>query len=204
MCYPRRAICAPLPDILRRNSRASQPASHSQPLSRASTLRSRLVFPPAMQSVASNAFQQLRPFAPPRRFWLTRSPTVSPPVVSVFSSTLLPELLRQRLLHYYGLLRHLALPLAASGFPLRAPYRSYNASERKNTRLPRVKRTSCESIHPQTHRRADQIPGFTILRSLAAPAMPNQVHLRYVPLTSLRSSGPIVANGALALGFSSL
>jgi len=87
VCYPQRAICAPLPEVLRRNSRASQPASHSQPLSRASTLKSRLVFPPAMHPVASNAFQQLRPFAPPRRFWLTRSPTVSPSVVSVFSST---------------------------------------------------------------------------------------------------------------------
>ena len=44
----------------------------------------------------------------------------------------------------------------------------------------------CKLRHPQSHDRFDQVSGFALLCTLTPPAVPNQVHLRYVQLTSYR------------------
>jgi hypothetical protein len=53
-----------------------------------------------------------------------------------------------------------------------------------DTGLPQLGQAPCERSHPQTHNRSDRVLDFALFCRLVAPVAPNQVHLRYVPLTS--------------------
>jgi len=175
---------------------------HVQPVRRArlsgADLPSRQQRRPSRQTLSD----KLRPFAPLRRFWPPQSPTNSAAGRLRF---LLHPVTEASQAETSSLLRTHPPPRTPSvrlGFPLALPY-PLKLLEQKNARLPRVKRTPCERTHPQAHRGSDQESGFTLPRTLAAPAMPNQVHLRYDPLTSSSSFGLTVASDALAFRFSS-
>ncbi len=57
-------------------------------------------------------------------------------------------------------------------------------STKAGARLPRLRRLPCEPFHPASHIRSDRVLDVALFRRLAAPDMPTQVRLRYVPLTS--------------------
>ena len=187
--YPRRAIYA-------RNTKLT-PTEPAQAPRRRVNGASELA--PRLSEVDFDSHQQASPnssdtfpisFVPSHlcgAFGCRRARRTPPPVVSVFSSTSLPRLLWQRLLHYYGLFRHLAPLRSASGLPLCFPIRPY-AIEQKDARLPRVKRTPCERTHPRTHRRSGWESGFTSLRTLAH--LPCRIRFTCVMIRSLPPAPP--------------
>ena len=105
-------------------------------------------------------------------------------VIPVLSSTLLPGFTGRDFITTTGSSATLHVISGLLESPLAGPPSLSDTSPSNDTGLPQLGQAPCERSHPHTRNRSDRVLDIALFCRLAAPVAPNQVRLRYVPLTS--------------------
>lgn len=125
----------------------------------------------------------LHPFTPRNGFWLA---TVPPDSAGGHPGFVLQLCYQASLAGISSLLQAHLPPCMSLVHCLShlLPCHPRNTAPSNDTGLPQLGQAPSERSHPQTRNRSDRVLDFAPFCRLAAPVAPNQVRLRYVPLTS--------------------